>query len=151
MFLSYTLKLLKNGHLSSPCAKSARAVTGGRCPTVGQCPTGAPSGARTYPPSFVDNGPKLRVLILVIREWPEMAQNKDEPWKMTQTSEKEFFRGGPNGKVVALGILVICSVDKNRDHHTKNWLFAPNIQKGTHPCTSSLEQGGGKRVLEAFF
>ena len=23
--------------------------------------------------------------------------------------------------------------------------------KGAHPCTSSSEQGGGKRVLEAFF
>ena len=25
------------------------------------------------------------------------------------------------------------------------------IPKGAHPCTSSSEQGGGKRVLEAFF
>ena len=28
--------------------------------------------------------------------------------------------GGPNGKVVALGILVICPAEKNRDYHTKN-------------------------------
>ena len=25
------------------------------------------------------------------------------------------------------------------------------LRKGTHPCTSSSEQGGCKRVLEAFF
>ena len=29
--------------------------------------------------------------------------------------------------------------------------FLTIILKGTHPCTSSSEQGGGKRVLEAFF
>ena len=39
-----------------------------------------------------------------------------------------FFWGGSNGKVVAPGIVVICSIDKNRDHYTKNWLLAPNIQ-----------------------
>ena len=32
---------------------------------------------------------------------------------------KIFLGGGPNGKVVALGILVICPVDKNRDSKTK--------------------------------
>ena len=39
-----------------------------------------------------------------------------------------FFWGGFNGKVVAPGIVVICPVDKNRDHYTENWLFATNIQ-----------------------
>ena len=48
------------------------------------------------PPSFVENGPKLRVLIPLMWEWPEM---------------EIFFGAGPNRKVLALGILVICPVD----------------------------------------
>ena len=32
-------------------------------------------GARTVPPSFVDHGPKLRVLVLAIVDWPAMANN----------------------------------------------------------------------------
>ena len=83
--------------------------------------------ARTVPPSFVENGPKLRVLM--IRHKPPTAKNRREPRKMTHCSETKFFGGGSsNGKVVAPGILVICSVDKNCNHHTKNWLFAPNIR-----------------------
>ena len=46
---------------------------------------------------------------------------------MTPSSETEIW-GGLNGKVVALGIVVICPIDKNRDHYTKNLLFGPNIQ-----------------------
>ena len=42
-----------------------------------------------------------------------------EPQKMTPSSEMEFFWGGSNGKVVAPGIVVICPIDKNRDHYTK--------------------------------
>ena len=38
---------------------------------------------------------------------------------MTLNSES-FFWGGPNGKGVALGALVICPADKNRDSKTKN-------------------------------
>ena len=49
-----------------------------------------PSGTRTVvivghfldgpvPPSFVENGPKLRVLIIAKWEWPEMAKNRGEP------------------------------------------------------------------------
>ena len=49
--------------------------------------------------------------------------------KMTPSSETEIFFGdGSDGKVVAPGIVVICSINKNRDHYTKNWLLAPNIQ-----------------------
>ena len=49
--------------------------------------------ARTVPP-------KLRVLILAIGDWPEMAQNRGEPRKMTHTSETEFFLGvDPMGKL----------------------------------------------------
>ena len=48
---------------------------------------------------------------------------------MTPSSETEIFLGGgSNGKNVAPGIVFICSIDKNRDHYTKNWLLAPNIQ-----------------------
>ena len=48
---------------------------------------------------------------------------------MTPSSETEiFFGGGSNGKNVAPGIVFICSIDKNRNHYTKNWLLAPNIQ-----------------------
>ena len=61
-----------------------------------------------------------------------MAQNcqkqgwapKNEPY----LGNGNFFWGGPNGKVVAPGILVICPVNKNCDYYIKNWLFAPNIQ-----------------------
>ena len=34
--------------------------------------------ARTVPPSFVENGKKLRVLILVIGEWPGTAKSRGE-------------------------------------------------------------------------
>ena len=48
---------------------------------------------------------------------------------MTPSSETEIFLGGgSNGKNVAPGIVFICSIDKNRDHYTKNWLLAANIQ-----------------------
>ena len=49
--------------------------------------------ARTVPPSFVENSPKLRVLILVIGEWPETAKNRGETQKMTHSSEAEIFSG----------------------------------------------------------
>ena len=63
--------------------------------------------AQTVPPSSVDHGPKLRVLMIAKWEWPEIAKNRSEPRKM-------------KGKVVTPGILVICPVDKNRDSKTKN-------------------------------
>ena len=57
---------------------------------------------------------------------PETAKNRGETQKMTPTSEMEFFLGdGPNGKVVAPGIVVICPIDKNRDHYTKKLTFGP--------------------------
>ena len=41
---------------------------------------------------------------------------------MTHSLKTEFFwGGGPNGKVVALGILVICPVDKNPDSKYQNF------------------------------
>ena len=47
--------------------------------------------AQMVPPSFVDHGPKLRVLIIAKCHRPEMAQNLGEPRKMTQSSETESF------------------------------------------------------------
>ena len=44
------------------------------------------------------------------------------------SSETEFFWGGPNGKVVAPGVLVICPGDKDRGSKTKKWLLAPNTR-----------------------
>ena len=60
---------------------------------------------RTVLSSFIDHGPKLRVLLLAIGEWPEIAKIQDKPRKMTPTSETEFFW-------VALGVLVICLFDE---------------------------------------
>ena len=61
-----------------------------------------------------------------------MAQNGQKqgwaPKNDPLLGNRIFFRDGLNGKVVALGILVIFPVDKNRNYHTKNWLFTPNIQ-----------------------
>ena len=58
--------------------------------------------ARTIPPSFVEIGPKLRVVALLMWEWPKTAKNRGEPQKMTPSSETEiFFGGGSDGKVVA--------------------------------------------------
>ena len=46
--------------------------------------------AQTVPPSLVNQSPKIRVLILAKLEWPEMAKNRGEPWKMTH-SPVNFF------------------------------------------------------------
>ena len=55
---------------------------------------------QTIPPGFIENGPKSRVLIIVIGEWPETAKNRDEPQKMTPSSETEIFLGVvPMGKL----------------------------------------------------
>ena len=37
--------------------------------------------ARTFPPSFVENGPKLNVLVIVKWEWPETAKKSGDPKK----------------------------------------------------------------------
>ena len=54
------------------------------------------------------------------------GQNWGEPRKMTQ--KQQNFLGGPNGKVLALGLLVTYPVEKNRDSKTKNRPLSPNIQ-----------------------
>ena len=43
--------------------------------------------ARTIPPSFVEIGPKLRVVAPLTRRWPTTAKNRGEPQKMTPSSE----------------------------------------------------------------
>ena len=63
--------------------------------------------AQVIPPSFIEKGPKLRVLIIVIREWPKTAKKRGEPQKMTHSSKTDFFWVGLNGKVVAPGKLVM--------------------------------------------
>ena len=71
-------------------------------------------------PSFVENGPKLRVLIPLKWEWSETAENRGEPRKNDLLlGNKTWLGGSPNGKVVATGILLICPVDENRDYHTR--------------------------------
>ena len=47
--------------------------------------------AWTVPPSFIDHSPKLRVLVIRILDWPEIARIPDESWKRTPTSEPENF------------------------------------------------------------
>ena len=47
--------------------------------------------ARTIPPSFVEIGPKLRVVALLTRQWPKTAKNRGEPQKMTHCSETFFW------------------------------------------------------------
>ena len=49
--------------------------------------------ARTVPPSFVEIGPKLRVVAPLKWEWPKTAKNRGEPQKMTPSSETDFFWG----------------------------------------------------------
>ena len=56
-------------------------------------------------------------------KWPKTGVSS-EKWPYLGN----FFGGGPNGKVVAPGILVICPVGKDCNYHTKNWLLAPNVQ-----------------------
>merc|ERR1712012_174943 len=49
--------------------------------------------ARTIPPSFVEIGPKLRVVAPLTWEWPKTAKNRGEPQKMTPSPETEIFLG----------------------------------------------------------
>ena len=82
--------------------------------------------ARTAPTSFIDDGPKLRVFIIVKWELTETAKNRGEPRKMNHSSETEIsIQGGPNGKVVAPSVLMICTVDKSCDSKTKILTFGP--------------------------
>ena len=58
------------------------------------------SMARTIPLSFVEIGPKLRVVAPLKWEWPKTAKNRGEPQKMTPSSETEnFFGVVPMGKL----------------------------------------------------
>ena len=61
---------------------------------------------RMVPPGFVDDGPKLRVLILTKCYKPEMAKNQGEHRKMTHSSETEVLL-----------------------HPLKKWIFGPKMAK----------------------
>ena len=57
-------------------------------------------GLQMGPPSYIENGPKLRVLIILEWHKPKTAKNRGEPQKMTPSSETEFFLGVvPMGKL----------------------------------------------------
>ena len=50
--------------------------------------------ARTFPPSFIEKGPKLRVLVIMKWEWPETAKKKGmspEEWPIAR--KRNFFSG----------------------------------------------------------
>ena len=55
------------------------------------------------PPSFVDLGPKLRVLIIVIGEWPEMAKFRPGGRKTARRAAKRPPTGKPKLSRVASG------------------------------------------------
>ena len=61
--------------------------------------------------------------------WPKIAQN--DPYLLNGI----FLWVGPNGKVIAPGVLVICPVDKNRDSQTKKMTFGPNTHFFGMDCT----------------
>jgi len=47
----------------------------------------------TVLPIFVDHGLKLRVLILAIGYWPEIAKKQGEPRKRTRDRKRNLFGG----------------------------------------------------------
>ena len=74
--------------------------------------------------SFVILEPKLMVLPTKRATFQKWAWAPN----IAPFSKTEFVRGGPNEKVVAQGIVVICPIDKNHDHYTKID-FWPQISK----------------------
>ena len=58
---------------------------------------------RMVPLSFVEIGPKLRVVAPLTWEWPKTAKNRCEPQKMTPSSETEFFLGWFQCKICSPG------------------------------------------------
>ena len=65
-----------------------------------RCPSGLFLMVRTIPPSFVEIGPKLRVVAPLTWEWPKTAKNRGEPQKMTPSSKTANFLGVvPMGKL----------------------------------------------------
>ena len=60
-------------------------------------------GGRMVPPSFVDLGPKLRVLIILIGEWPEMAKFRPGGRKTARRAAKRPPTGKPKLSRVASG------------------------------------------------
>ena len=86
-------------------------------------------GKLKYDESFIDLGPKLTLVVLLSRYPPKMAKIWHEPQhRQRPVSRKQnFVRGGSNWKVIAPGVLVICTLDKNCGS-TKKAILAPNIK-----------------------
>ena len=82
--------------------------------------------ARTVPPSFVENGPKLRVFILVIGECRKVAKNRGVPRKMNHCSVTEFFLGWFQWESCSPGYTG--DMPCWQKSWLPKWLFAPNIQ-----------------------
>ena len=89
-------------------------------------------GKTAIPPSILvrtqnpKSRTKIRVAALVSRHSPKKAKIQEEPWKTTRTLEMKKKRSGSNGKIVALDVLVICVVDKNR---SLKQYFLPQVSK----------------------
>ena len=76
--------------------------------------------AGTVPPSFVDHGPKLRIRMIAIGDWPEMAKKTGRaPEKHPYLGNVDFFQGG-NFFGVVPGVLMICPFDQKLRFQTKN-------------------------------
>ena len=69
-------------------------------------------GKMKYDSSFVDFGPKVRVVALLSRHSPKMAKTRVEPQKMTCPLETGFFWGGSKWKIVVLGVVVNAPMSK---------------------------------------
>ena len=122
-------------HVSAKCTNGLFSVIPARTRSVDN--VGHFLVAQTVQTIFVDDSPKLRVLILAIGHCSKYQKNRMSPWKWPIVWKQKFFRGGPNRKFVAPGVLVMCPVDENCDSKTKNWLLAPNTQIWGHNCTFS--------------
>ena len=95
--------------------------------------------AQTIPPSFIENGPKLKVKlrVLIIVKWhkPETAKNRGEPRKMTHCSETNFFSVWSEWESCSPGILLTkIAIPKQKID------FWPQISKfsGQKSASSSL-------------
>ena len=69
--------------------------------------------ARTVPPGFFYHGLKLRVVILAIGDWPEMAKIQDEP------RNGNFF-------MVAPGVLLIRPFGEKNAFPKQKLIFGTN-------------------------
>ena len=83
--------------------------------------------AQTVPPSFVDHGPKLSVLIIAKWEWPEMAKSREETQKMTHSSKRKFVSGRSEWESCSPGYKSDMPCWQ-KSLFQKEMTFGPNIQ-----------------------